>query len=526
MELVQLIAALREPCAYPHLPEDVAVLQTHISVVFLAGSFVYKIKKPVNLGFLDFSTLELRRHYCEQEVRLNRRLAPNVYLGVVPAALTPQGVRMEAEGEAIEWVVKMNRLSPEATLEKRLLRGDIDGASVAALAQKIATFHKTAERGPAIAPFASFDAVVRNVRENFEQAAGQVGVTLSREVFGRLQVLTEETLIQLRPLIEDRAARGVPCDTHGDLHLDHVYLFPDKEPPDDLAIIDCIEFNERFRYADPVSDAAFLVMDMAFLGRRDLADVFAHAYFLAAHDEPGRALLPFYTAYRAAVRGKVEGFELAEKEIPADERAAVEARARGHWLLALSELEEPRRRPCLVLVGGLPGNGKSTLARGLAERARCRWIRSDEVRKELAGVQGRAGVAFSHGIYADEWTDHTYAECQHRAEKLLFEGQRVIVDATFREEKRRRAFLDMAARLAVPVVFLVCSADPDMVRLRLDRRRGDVSDADWAVFEKAARMWEEAGPLTRIMQREILTDGLPEVALRCILDALGQVGLS
>src|SRR5262249_55001264 len=144
---------------------------------------------------------------------------------------------------------------------------------------------------------------------------------------------------------------------------------PDREPPGDLIAIDCIEFNERFRCADPVADAAFLVMDLIFHGRRDLADVFADAYFRAAGDVEGRALLPFYTAYRAAVRGKVEGFELTEKEIPEDERTAASARARAHWLLALGELEEPDRRPCLVLVGGLPGTGKSTLARGLAERA-------------------------------------------------------------------------------------------------------------------------------------------------------------
>ena len=173
----------------------------------------------------------------------------------------------------------------------------------------------------------------------------------------------------------------MPRDTHGDLHLDHVYLFPDRAPPADLVIIDCIEFNERFRFADPVADMAFLVMDLAFHGRRDLARAFADAYFRASGDEEGRALLPFYTAYRAAVRGKVEGMELAEREVPEAERAAALVRARAHWLLALGELEEPGRRPCLVLVGGLPGTGKSTLARGLAEQAGFTVIRSDLVRR-------------------------------------------------------------------------------------------------------------------------------------------------
>src|SRR5438034_1293400 len=178
----------------------------------------------------------------------------------------------------------------------------------------------------------------------------------------------------------------MPRDTHGDLHLDHVYLFPEKKPPADLVIIDGIEFNERFRYSDPVADMAFLVMDLRFHGYHDLAQAFADAYFQAAGDEQGRTLLPFYTAYRAAVRGKVEGFELLEKEIPAAERAAALERARAHWLLALGELEQPAQKPCLVLVGGLPGTGKSTLAQGLAQRAGFQVIRSDVVRKQLAGL--------------------------------------------------------------------------------------------------------------------------------------------
>src|SRR5262249_55918449 len=193
-----------------------------------------------------------------------------------------------------------------------------------------------------------FAVVARNARENFEQAAAQVGATISRAVFDRLRALTEDALARLRPVIEARAARGVPCDTHGDLHLDHVYLFPDRPPPGDLVVIDCIEFNERFRFADPVADMAFLVMDLAFRGRRDLARAFAAEYFRAAGGAEGRALLPFYTAYRAAVRGKVEGFELTEKEVPQAERAGALARARAHWLLALTELEEPNRRPCLA----------------------------------------------------------------------------------------------------------------------------------------------------------------------------------
>ncbi len=328
--------------------------QTHISVVFLAGAYAYKVKKPVNQGFLDFTTLEKRRHFCHEEVRLNRRLAATVYQGVVPVTRTPTGVSLEGAGEVLEWAVKMERLPEDATLLQRLRRGEVRVEQIEALARKIASFHLEAEGGDHVAAFGQFDVVARNARENFDQVLPQVGVTLSQAVFERLRTLVDNQLTRLRPLIEERARRGVPRDTHGDLHLDHVYLFPERRPPEDVIIIDCIEFNERFRFADPVADMAFLVMDLRFQGRRDLAQVFADTWFQAANDEEGRALLPFYTAYRAAVRGKVEGFRLAEKEIPEAERSAALARARDHWLLALAELEEPGHRPCLVRAGGTP----------------------------------------------------------------------------------------------------------------------------------------------------------------------------
>jgi aminoglycoside phosphotransferase family enzyme/predicted kinase len=528
MELSRLLAALSDPAAYPFAVGRVEVRQTHISAVFLAGSFAYKIKKPVRLGFVDFSTLSRRRHFCAEEVRLNRRLAPEVYLGVVPVARVGNDLKVEGSaGEVVEWAVKMQRLPEAATLQKRLRRGEITAAQLTALARKVAAFHAAAEGSERIAAFGRFEVVAQNARENFSQSAAQVGVTVSPGVFARLQELTEEALAQLRPLIESRARRGVPRDTHGDLHLDHVYLFPERPPPADLVIIDCIEFNERFRYADPVADAAFVVMDLIFHGRRDLADSFADAYLSAAQDAEGRALLPFYTAYRAAVRGKVEGLRSVEGEVPEAERSAARQRARAYWLLALGQLEEPGRRPCLLLVSGVPGSGKSTLARGLAERASFAVIRSDVVRKELAGLAAadHSRTAYAGGIYTAEWNERTYAECLRRAERLLFEGRRVLVDASFREESRRRAFLEAAERWGVPGAFLLCRAGPAAIRDRLAHRRGDVSDADWLIAQQAAAHWEEAGPRTRAVLHAVSTDGSREEALADALAIVRQLGL-
>ncbi len=528
MDLAPLIAELSDPGRYPFPVAKVEVVQTHISVVFLAGELVYKIKKPVRLSFLDFSTLDLRRHFCEDEVRLNRRLAPDVYLGIVPLTADKSGLRFEGSGPIVEWAVKMRRLPEAATLQQRVLRDEIDAAQVRSLAQRLADFHRHAARTPEIAAFGRFDVVARNIRENFTVSAPLVGHTISTTVRERLVALTEQTLDVMKPVIDSRSERGIPCDTHGDLHLDHVYLFPDRPPPADLVIIDCIEFNQRFRYTDPVADMAFLAMDFEFHGRRDLALALIDGYFEAQDDAAGRLLLPLYLSYRAAVRGKVDGLQLDKQEIPESARAAALIRARGHWLLALGALETPNRRPCLVMVAGLPGTGKSTLSQRLAERAGFQVIRSDVVRKELAGVPAEtASSAEIHsGIYTTEWTDRTYAECLSRAETLLFEGGRVIVDANFREERLRRMFLDTGVRYGVPVLFLVCAAEASTIKARLESRHGDASDANWKVYQHLAQTWEEPGPRTKRAWQVISTGESADATYQAAWHALSKAGLA
>jgi aminoglycoside phosphotransferase family enzyme/predicted kinase len=528
MDLPQLIEALSRPEAYPHPAGVVEVRQTHISVVFLAGDFVYKLKKPVAPGFLDFTTLDKRLHFCREEVRLNRRLAPDVYLGVVPVVRAADGLRFDGEGEPVEWAVKMRRLPDGATLLDRVRRDEASPELVAALARRVAAFHRAADANARTAACGRFEVVAKNVADVLARAAACVGPVVSEAVFDRTRELFEARLAHLRPLIDSRAARGVPVDGHGDLHLDHVYCFPDRPPPDDLCVIDCIEFNEQFRFLDPVADAAFAVMDLAFHGRRDLGRHFAAAYFNATGDAEGRELLPLYTAYRAAVRGMVDGLLTTEPEVPAAEREAAVARGRGHWLLALAELEDPGRRPCLLLVGGLPGSGKSTLARGLAERAGFAVIRSDVVRKELANLPAHepSPAGARAALYSTGATERTYAECLTRARNVLRDGGRVIVDATFRGEHARRQFLDLATEYGVPVGVLVCEARPEAVRARLAERTGDASDADWEVYTRAAAQWEHPGPSVQRVLHATPTDGPPADALARGLDALRDLGVA
>ena len=498
MNVPTLIESLSPPGAYPHPVDAVEVHQTHISVVFLAGPFAYKIKKPVNLGFVDFSTLEKRRHFCDEEVRLNRRLAPHVYLGVVPITMAEEHPRFDGAGPAIEWAVKMKRLPSDATLEHHLERGDVTSEHLRALAARLANFHRHAESNERISSFGRFDVVAANARENFAQTATHVGRTVSAAVYERVRELNETHLTTLYDLIDARASRGVPRDTHGDLHLDHVYLFP-EDPPNDLVIVDCIEFADRFRFADPVADMAFLAMDLTFHGRRDLARIFADAYFEAVGDAEGRRLFAFYMAYRALVRGKVEGIELDEPEVADAERLQAQERARAHWLLALGELETPANRPALVLMAGLPGSGKSTLAHSLAQSANFSVLRSDVIRKELAGVSASVAPAdFETGIYGDAWTERTYAELHQRAEQRLWQGERVMIDANFRDDQRRQPFFDAARRWGVPVLFIHCKAAPEVTRARLQARKHDASDADLRIYECLRQTWQ---PVTAEWQR-------------------------
>lgn len=538
MLLTDLIAGLRRPEAFGHAAgTPVEVVQTHVSVVFLVGEDVYKLKKPLDLDFLDYSTLERRHHFCELEVQLNRRLAPEVYLGVVEVRRAADGqLRVGGAGELVEYAVHMRRLPDAATLGSRLARGEVDRATMRRIGGKVLGFHRAARRGPAVAAWATFTAVAANARQNFAQL-GELGV-IGERLLTRLERWTEDALGRHHAVIEGRARRGVACDTHGDLRVDHLYLFPERPPPRDLVILDCIEFSDQFRCADPIADLAFLVMDLRRLGRPELAEALVDGYFAAydhclaerpgpVHEEraEGRALLPFYTAYRATVRGKVDAMKACEPEIGPEAAAVARSSAHRHLLLALRELQPPALRPCLVLVAGLPGTGKSTLARALAAEGFV-WIRSDAVRKQLAGLapDTPAGAPVGAGIYSPEWTARTYQRCLELARAALHDGERVVVDANFKTIAQRAPFLALAAELGLPAQLLVCAAEPEVVEERLSRRTGDVSDAGVAVYREAAAQWESVAADLRAST--IDTSGGPEAAVAAAFSALARHGLA
>ena len=325
----QIIEDLKDPAALPEDSTTVDVVQTHISVVFVADSFVYKIKKPVNFGFLDFSTLEKRKHYCHQEVSLNRRLAGDLYVEVLPVSLVNGKYSLKEQmGEPVEYAVKMKRIPNDRLMKSLFNEGKITPDHLTEIAKVLSKFHATARTNAEIAQFAEPDHFKINTDENFQQVQNNCGLTISTRQFGDIQAYTNDFFQTHRDLFFKRIADGRIRDCHGDLHMEHVCLMPG------LPIIDCIEFNERFRYSDAVADIAFLLMDLEYHGGFDEAETLWDHYKTLANEDQVDHLLKFYKVYRAFVRGKVNGFQVDDPGIGDREKKDAIQRAKSYFDLA------------------------------------------------------------------------------------------------------------------------------------------------------------------------------------------------
>jgi uncharacterized protein len=522
-----VVAAMATPACHGRTTGAVQVIHTHASVVFLVGDRALKIKKPVDFGFLDYSTVGRREQMCRAEVELNRRLARDVYLGVAPITLANGHIVVDGPGEILEWAVVMRRLPEAATWSSMLARGELDRAHVHAVGRVLGAFHRDAARSAEIAAWGAHDHLVRLCRDNLDALHASLGDAFDPHVLERLRVATERELTTHRALVQSRMRAGIPCELHGDLRLEHVYDLRGQGAPDDVRVVDCVEFSELLRHGDPASDVAFLAMDLRMHGAWSLADTLVDAWVDVTHDEDARVLFPLFASYRSAVRAKVRALQARDAMAPAAQRAEALALARGHVLLALGELAPPDERPCLVLVAGLPGTGKSRLAADLELGANLQWIRADVVRKALAGIDphasGRAGI--EGGLYTPEWNDRTYGECLARAERILAAGGRALVDASFKEERRRRDFVALARRMGVPVRILCCRAPAELVRARLLARGSDPSDADWAIYEHARRTWDPFVGPTLDVTRTIDTAGSAADSRDAALEDLRVCGL-
>jgi aminoglycoside phosphotransferase family enzyme len=487
----ELCRDLVRPEAHAARPDRVEFLATHISWLFLAGERVYKVRQPVDLGFLDYTTPERRRHYCEEEVRLGRRTAPGVYLGVVPITRGTDGhLRIGGDGPALEYAVEMVRLPADRMLDALLERGELDNAMLAEVRDLLVRLHEEAATGPGVDEHGAPAAVRSNAAENFEQLAPFVGEPGAGDA-----LLTARHLAFLRDrqlgfldaneeLLRRRVAEGRIREGHGDLHAGNLCFLEGG-----VIAYDAIEFSARFRCGDVAADLAFLAMDLDERGYPAFGAHLARSYAEAAGDAELPALLPFYKGYRAVVRGKVAALTAAGRQ--GEARLAEKRRAMRYLQLAAA-YELP---PTLLLMCGLPASGKSFLARDLARALRAVLLRSDTRRKLLAGLRPteRTGAGVGEGLYGAGRKAAVYRALLEDAIRHLRAGHSVLVDATFTSRAERERFVDAAVRLGLPYQVVLVTAPEALVLERLAARALDpeaVSDADEAVYRAALATFE------------------------------------
>lgn len=490
------------------LGPGVELEETHVSWVFLHADEVYKVKKPVDLGFLDFSTPDKRRQACEDEVRLNRRLAPDVYLGVVPVTRDESGRHgIEGEGETVDWAVHMRRLPRERRADVLLDQGRLKPENLERVARHLADFHRRARADEETARYGTVEAVLFNVVENFQQTRSTLCDHLAPEEAREIQRWQTHFLEQEKERFGERIHSGKVRDGHGDLRLEHVYLEETQ-----VTIIDCIEFNERFRFADVAADVAFLSMDLSWHGRVDYAERFLATYARAAGDFDLYPLIDFYESYRAYVRGKVSSFLACDEEADRAIRQEAAREARRYYLLALASERRSMLPPSVVAVGGLLASGKSTLADRIGQVMAAPVVDSDRTRKQMLGFEPTRKVyepAFE-GAYTPERTDDVYAELLRRAGAVLDSGRPVVLDASFRSKEHRAAGRRLATEHGVPFYFVECRAPVEHLKERLRQREREtgVSDGRLEIFDDFVERWQDVTELPPKEHLVVETDRL------------------
>ena len=475
----QLVDALLDPGRYPHPVRAVGLMETHISWVLLAGRYAYKLKKAVDLGFLDFTALDARRFYCEEEIRLNRRFAPQLYLEVIAIGGSPEQPKLGAR-PAIEYAVKMRRFASAKQMDRLMARGLVTPAHIDSLAATIAAFHVSLPPAEQDSEFGSLESIHAPAVQNFDQLSALLNAA-DAETLARLRQASEGEYAACMPLFRQRRQDGWIRECHGDLHLGNIALIRGKPTP-----FDGIEFNAGFRWIDVMNEVAFLVMDLLHHNRPDLAFRFLNGYLQATGDYQGTGVLRFYLTYRAMVRAKVAAIRASQPDTQPYEARSALAACRGHLELAATCLA--RRRPFLIITYGLPGCGKTTVAQAVLERLQAIRLRSDVERKRLFGLEAldssRSNIG--GGIYNAEATLRTYGRLHDLARSLLADGFPVIVDAAFLRNAEREQFCELAREMAVPFVIVSVRVGESILRQRimqrLDRAR-DASEADLAVLK-------------------------------------------
>ena len=508
-EQTVLIAGLLRPACYPHPATDIEHLQTHISHILLVGDYAYKIKKPLNLGFLDFTSLERRKYYCEEELRLNGRLAPEIYLDCVPISGDARHPQLgDRTSPAIEYAVRMRRFPQEALLDRVLAAGRLEPRHLDALARQLAEFHRAIPAADPAAPFGVPERVRQPMLDDFTHIRPLLDDPADLADLAAVERWTRAASERLWPQLAERKAGGWIRECHGDLHLGNLVL----TDTDQITIFDCIEFNDDLRWIDVINDLAFLLMDLRFHGAGGFAQRLLNAYLEYGGDFSGVALLSYYQVYRAMVRVKINAIQASQDHhTPEPDCATARALCHDYLRLALALTQEPT--PFLLITHGVSGSGKSRRTGQLLEifPGTIR-LRSDVERKRLFGLGplDDSGSTLGRGLYTPDASARTYQRLHDLADGLLAASHPVLVDATFMKRAHRQPFRDLAARHDVPFILLDCIADPETLRARVVTRRArgdDAAEANIDVLERQLRHDEPPA----IDENPLKTDGDTDV---------------
>jgi aminoglycoside phosphotransferase family enzyme/predicted kinase len=487
----------------PNVP-SVRVLQTHISYVALTGTYAYKVKKPVNFGFLDFSTLDKRKYYCDEELRLNRRLSPDIYLEVLPITQKGNTLELNGEGTIVDYALKMKEFPQEYIMTNLLQKGKITEDTIDHLCRILVEFYASQTRSEEITQFGEINAVRQNIDENFDQTKPMIDITVPKETYFAIKDAASEFFDRKKAVFKQRMKDGRIADCHGDLHSGNIVVMDDT-----IHIFDCIEFNDRFRFCDVASDIAFLAMDLDYLNYPYLSSYLIQQYVQRSGDTGIYEVLNFYKSYRAFVRGKVHGFQLNDPHIDVIQKKNIVETARKYFDLSLyyAKLfshEIHQKRPLLFLVGGLSGTGKSTVARKIAVDYHATLINTDVVRKERAGMDHyeRHFDSFNTGLYDPKQVEDTYKQVIEQGAKTLQKGGNAVLDATF-QKQYFRDMADRAARKHHAALLIVQCVCPDaVVKKRLEERvkQKSISDGRWEIYVQQKTTFEPFTPQENALQ--------------------------
>ena len=474
----RMVHALDNPIAFGHSVDHLRLIETHISWVILTGDYAYKIKKPVDFGFLDFSTLDKRRHFCHEELRLNRRFGSGIYLDVVEIRGPRDTPCLHGSGEVIDYAVKMTEFSQQCLLSHHAADRTLTSSMVDAMADRVTQLHASADVATGDSKYGSATSVRHWSEENMEHLAATVPDSLMPPAFARLQAWYRDNAALLDQ-VEQRKADGHVGECHGDLHLGNMALIDNEVMP-----FDCIEFNPELRWIDTISEAAFVAMDLQARGYPGYGWRFINRYLEGSADYDGIRLLRYYIVYRALVRAKVEALQVATSQT----RSAA-AFSSAFSYLDLADSWAARRRAGIIIMHGLSGSGKSTVAAQLVEALGAIRLRSDVIRKQLFDLRPDtdSGSATDQGIYSADSTEKTYQRLEQLTAMITAAHFCVIVDATFLQVARRRHFLQLQTGLDCARIIVNCEAPEETLRNRISERKNDPSEANLEVLEQQIR---------------------------------------